>query len=260
MPNERLPKTLAVVGFVCFVCSLLVSTSAVLLRPYQQQNRVAERARLIREILGNVPGLEELVEGLGSIRVETRLVELESGAFVEDGDSDTFDARAAAKDPERSRAVPPERDLAGLGRIARAAVVHLVLEGKRVKLVILPVHGEGFVSTLYGYLALDGDLNLIRSLVFFEHAETPGLGAQIEDPRWLAKWRGKLVRDAEGRIRIRVAPGAVAPDAPDAAHEVDGLTGATYTAEGVTNLLQFWLGEDGFGPFLRRLEAHGGEE
>jgi Na+-transporting NADH:ubiquinone oxidoreductase subunit C len=254
MPNERLPKTLAVVGFVCFACSLLVSTSAVLLRPYQQQNRAAERARLIREILGDVPGLEEFVEGLGSIRVETRLVELESGAFVEDGDPDAFDARAAAEDPERSRAVPPERDLAGLGHIARGAVVHLVLEGARVELVVLPVHGEGFVSTLNGYLALDGDLNSIRSLVFFEHAETPGLGAQIEDPRWLAKWRGKLARDAEGRIRIRVAPGAVAPDA---VHEVDGITGATYTGEGVTNLLQFWLGEDGFGPFLRRLETHG---
>jgi Na+-transporting NADH:ubiquinone oxidoreductase subunit C len=139
-------------------------------------------------------------------------------------------------------------------------VVHLVLEGARVELVVLPVHGEGFVSTLYGYLALDGDLNSIRSLVFFEHAETPGLGAQIEDPRWLAKWRGKLVRDAEGRIRIRVAPDAVAPDAPDAVHEVDGITGATYTGEGVTNLLRFWLGEDGFGPFLRRLETHGGGE
>jgi Na+-transporting NADH:ubiquinone oxidoreductase subunit C len=257
MPNESLPKTLAVVGFACFVCSLLVSTSAVLLRPYQQQNRAVERARLIHEILGDVPGLEELVEGLGSVRIETRLVELESGAFVEDGDPDAFDARAAAEDPERSRGVPPERDLAGLRRVARVAAVHLVVEGERVKLVVLPVHGEGFVSTLNGYLALDGDLNSIRSLVFFEHAETPGLGAQIDDPRWLAKWRGKRARDAEGRIRIRVAPGAVAPDAPDAAHEVDGITGATYTGAGVTNLLQFWLGEDGFGPFLRRLETHG---
>jgi Na+-transporting NADH:ubiquinone oxidoreductase subunit C len=254
MPNESLPKTLAVVGFACFVCSLLVSTSAVLLRPYQQQNRAVERARLIHEILGDVPGLEELVEGLGSVRIETRLVELESGAFVEDGDPDAFDARAAAEDLERSRGVPSERDLAGLRRVARVAAVHLVIEGDRVKLVVLPVHGEGFASTLYGYLALDGDLNSIRSLVFFEHAETPGLGAQIEDPRWLAKWRGKLARDAEGLIRIRVAPGAVAPDA---VHEVDGITGATYTGEGVTNLLQFWLGEDGFGPFLRRLETHG---
>jgi Na+-transporting NADH:ubiquinone oxidoreductase subunit C len=213
-----------------------------------------ERARLIREILGDVPGLEELVGGLGSVRIETRLVELESGAFVEDGDPDAFDARAAAEDLERSRGVPSERDLAGLRRVARVAAVHLVIEGDRVKLVVLPVHGEGFASTLYGYLALDGDLNSIRSLVFFEHAETPGLGAQIEDPRWLAKWRGKLARDAEGLIRIRVAPGAVAPDA---VHEVDGITGATYTGEGVTNLLQFWLGEDGFGPFLRRLETHG---
>jgi len=260
MPNERLPKTLAVVGFTCFVCSLLVSTSAVLLRPYQQQNRAAERARLIREILGDVPGLEEIVEGLGSVRVETRLVELESGAFVEDGDPDAFDARAAAEDPERSRAVPPERDIAGLGRVAREAAVHLVLEGASVKLVVLPVHGEGFASTLYGYLALDGDLNWIRSLVFFEHEETPGLGAQIEDPRWLAKWRGKRVRDAQGRIRIRVVTGAIAPSAPDAVYEVDGITGATYTSNGVTNLLRFWLGEDGFGPFLRRLEVYGAGE
>jgi len=243
---------------VCFSCSLLVSTSAVLLRPYQKANRAAERAGLIRGILGDVPGLTELTRELGSLRVETRLVDLASGAFVAAGDAEGFDARAAAQDPERSRAVPPEQDPAGLGRVAREAAVQLVLEGERVVLVILPVHGEGFLSTLYGYLALDGDLNTIRALAFYEHAETPGLGSQIEDRRWLAQWTGKRARDAQGQLRIRVASGPVAPDAPGAAHEVDGLTGATYTADGVTHLVRFWLGEQGFGPFLRRLAGGAG--
>jgi len=258
MPNDRVPKALAVVGFVCFLCSLLVATSAVLLRPRQLANRAEERGRLIREILGDVPGLEELAQGLGSIRVEARLVDLASGAFVEGGDPSAFVASAAAEDPARSRTLPSERDLAGLGRVANEAAVHIVFEGERVRLVVLPVYGEGFVSTIHGYLALDGDLNTIRALVFYEHAETPGLGSQIEDRRWLAQWRGKLVRDANGQVRIGVAPGPVVTGAPDAIHAVDGLTGATYTAEGVTNLLRFWLGEDGFGPFLRRLATSGG--
>lgn len=259
VPNDRLPKALTVVGFVCFVCSLLVATSSVLLRPRQLANRAAERARLIGEILGDVPGLEELTQGLGSIRIETRLVDLESGGFVEGGEPGAFDARTAAEDPARSRAVPPERDLADLGRVAREAIVHIVFDGERVQLVILPVYGQGFVSTIYGYLALDGDLNTIRALVFYEHAETPGLGSMIEDRRWLAQWRGKLVRDAQGEVRIGVAPGPVAAGTPGAVHAVDGLTGATYTAEGVTSLLRFWLGEDGFGPFVKRLATNGGD-
>jgi Na+-transporting NADH:ubiquinone oxidoreductase subunit C len=122
----------------------------------------------------------------------------------------------------------------------------------------LPVYGTGYISTLRGYLALDADLNTIRGLSFYEHAETPGLGSEIENPRWRELWVGKRARDAAGALRLGVARGAVDPDSPDADFLVDGISGATRTGVGVTNLLRFWLGPDGFGPFLERLAREGG--
>jgi Na+-transporting NADH:ubiquinone oxidoreductase subunit C len=118
-----------------------------------------------------------------------------------------------------------------------------------LRLLILPVSGEGYQSTLYGYLALDGDLNTIQALSFYEQGETPGLGAQVEDPAWQAQWKGKRVRDTGGTMRVRVAGGDAQTE-----FEVDGISGATYTSDGVTNLLRFWLGPDGFGPYLERIQ------
>jgi Na+-transporting NADH:ubiquinone oxidoreductase subunit C len=128
-----------------------------------------------------------------------------------------------------------------------------VRDAQRVRLIVLPVHGSGYVSTLYGHLALDSDGRTIRGLDFYEHAETPGLGSEIETPAWRALWPGKLTRDASGALRVGVAKGKVDPDGPDAAYQVDGITGATRTGIGVTNLLRFWLGPDGYGPYLERL-------
>ena len=160
-------------------------------------------------------------------------------------DAARFDARRAVRDPAR--------DLAQIKRRARHAVVYLVRRDGRLRLVILPVHGRGFGSMIYGYLGLSGDTRTVIGLSFYEHGETPGLGALIDDRDWLGRWRGKTVWDDDGKPALAIASGVVDPTAPDAHHRVDGLTGATWTSRGVTNLLHFWLGEDGFGPFLRRL-------
>jgi len=122
--------------------------------------------------------------------------------------------------------------------------------------VVLPVYGEGLYSTLYGYLALEPDLQTIYNLYFYEQEETPGLGAEIENPEWQAGWRGKKIYGKDGEVRIRVARGVA-----NGPFEVDGITGATMTSNGVTALVRYWLGPDGFGPYLERLrlEAERGE-
>ena len=132
-------------------------------------------------------------------------------------------------------------------------MVHLFREDGRLKRIILPVHGKGLWSTMYGFLALAPDGQTIESLAFYEHAETPGLGAEIDNPRWKAKWVGKLVFDKEGQPRIEVIKGTVDPDHPDAHHQVDGISGATITGRGVRNLVHYWLGDQGYGPALDKL-------
>lgn len=247
-------RTALVAVTVCLVCSLLVSTTAVLLRPRQAANRERERQERILEIVARQPGLEDLFAELGGASVESRVVELETGAYADWIDPQSFDQRRAALDPLQSIALPPERDLAGIGRRALYATVYLVQRDARIELVILPVHGQGYASTLYGYIGLAADGNTVRGLSFHEHGETPGLGADIEDPDWLAIWTGKRVRDDRGQLRIGVAADDVYPESPDYPYAVDGITGATKTGDGVTKLLRFWLGEDGFAPFLARIQ------
>jgi Na+-transporting NADH:ubiquinone oxidoreductase subunit C len=253
-PIDSPAKTLLITFVVCIACSVVVSAATVLLRPRQIAHQERERKEYILAILRDVPGVTELIGGADIGNVEVRVVDLESGAYAESIDVRTYDQRRAAHDPEQSIALPPQRDGAGLGRRARWATVYLVRQKGRVRLLILPVSGTGYASTLYGYLALDGDINTIRALSFYEQGETAGLGAQIQDPQWQAQWRGKKVRDESGATRVRDASADGQSE-----YEVDGISGATLTGTGVTKLVRFWLGPDGFEPFLERIATEQGE-
>jgi Na+-transporting NADH:ubiquinone oxidoreductase subunit C len=253
LPNDSPLKTVLVVTLVCFTASVLVSTSAVLLRPIQLANKERESQARLGQIIAYVSRAADPAEIDQDIRVEARLVDLATGSYVAGVDVQDFDPRHAAKDPEQSATIPPARDMAQIKRRAHYAVVHLVYQQGQLRLVILPVHGRGFGSVLYGHLGLSADTRMVIGLRFHEHGETPGLGALIDDPGWLDQWQGKQVWDAAGQPWLGIADGVVVPGSPEASHLVDALTGATWTARGVTNLLRYWLGEDGFGLYLHNL-------
>jgi Na+-transporting NADH:ubiquinone oxidoreductase subunit C len=241
---------------VSLVGSILVASSAVLLKPLQTANREHERSqKYIVEMIDSLPRAAE--PAAGRLEIEARVVDLATGSYVASIDPATYDQRAAARDPLRGVEIPPERDIAGIKRRAKLATVHLAKEDGRLKLVILPVHGKGFQSTLYGYLGLSGDTETVAGLVFYEHGETPGLGALVDSPKWRQKWTGKNLWDDLGNPALAVVMGGIDPTMPAARHQVDGLTGATWTSRGVTNLLRFWLGDDGFGPYLRKIRRTG---
>ena len=254
---ESALRTLLTAGCVAFLCAAVVSSAAIVLRPLQDANREAERRRHVRALIEKMPGAEALFAGSSVPDVHARVIDLATGHAVRVFDPATFDQRAAALDPRLSISLSTAQDIASIQRRARYAVVHIVEDEGRLALVVLPVHGSGFDSRLYGFVAVQGDANTIVALSFFEHEETPGMGAEIDNPAWRAKWHGKRIRDATGRLRIGVGPGRVAPASPDAPYRVDGLSGATETSEGVDRLLRFWLGPDGFGPYLTRLRREG---
>lgn len=252
MPNESLSKTIFVALTVSLVCSFIVSTAAVLLRPLQDSNRENERQQEILKIVNRLPGIEELFQSIDTGRVEARVVELATGNYVRAIDPADYDQRAAARNPQLSIEIPPGRDIARIKRRARYATVYIMKREEETKLIILPVHGGGYASTLYGFLALEGNANTVVALSFYEHGETPGMGARIDSAEWRGQWQGKKLYDEQGRLRIGVAKGPVDLSSLDFAYQVDGLTGATRTGDGVTNLLRFWLGDYGFGPYLNR--------
>lgn len=251
-PNDDRVKIFGVAFLTALVSAVLVSVASVTLKPLQEAHLEAERAARMAEMLDTLPGLRDVMAELGVDTLETRLVDLETGRFVPGADVEAYDAAAAETDPERSVAIPPEADVARLGRRPLLAPVHLLQRDGDLLLIVLPVSGTGYQSTLRATLALESDLSTVAALTITEQAETPGLGARVETPDWQALWAGKEVADDAGRIVIEVVRGGASGP-----HEVDAISGATVTSNGVANMLRYWLGDHGFGPFLDRLQREG---
>jgi len=256
MSNDSWQKTLLVALVLCLVFSVLVSGAAVVLRPTQEANQRldVQRNLLLAAGLAEAGAPADLVGELMA-SVEAQIIDLDSGTQNTDVNSDTFDAISAARKPATSEALDSEADLGRIKRRANMAKVYLLKKEGQLTGVVLPVYGSGLYSTLYGFIALDADLRTVRGLKFYEQGETAGLGAEVDNPRWLAKWPGKMVLDENGAAKVDVVKGGVNPSSPTIAYEVDAISGATLTSKGVSALLQFWLGPDGFGPYLAKLKA-----
>ena len=250
-PAEPGPlRTLWVAFAVCAVCSALVTASVVGLRPLQEANRQGERQARLAALVEGLPGVSDLIAEVGEARLDVRAVELATGEYASLDPETLLEA-----DPAREgEPLPPGRDPAGIGRRPRFAPVYLLRREGEVHTVILPVHGQGYLSTMRGYLAVAGDGNTVRGITFTEHEETPGLGAEIANPDWQALWQGKRLRDESGQVRIRVVQ---EPPSGADPFSVQGIAGATRTGDGVTALVRFWVGPDGFGPYLERLRGGG---
>ncbi|RYH09764.1 Na(+)-translocating NADH-quinone reductase subunit C [Tropicimonas sp. IMCC6043] len=250
LPVDSVPKTVTVAVVLCLFCSMVVAAAAVSLRPIQEVNKLRDKQINILQVAGVYePGIN-IQEAFAAF--EPRVVDLETGTFTDEFDAANFDDRAAASDPALSVAL--EDDPAGIGRQSRYQTVYLLNDAAgNIDKVILPIHGYGLWSTLYGFIALEENGNDIYGLQFYDHAETPGLGAEVDNPRWKAQWASKALRDESGALKISVAKGG-APAGEEQYH-IDALAGATLTSVGVDNLVRFWMGEDGFGPFLDNLKA-----
>jgi Na+-transporting NADH:ubiquinone oxidoreductase subunit C len=255
--NDDPVKILAVAVTLCLVCSVLVASAAVMLKPRQDRNQTLAIRKEIVRVAGFQARDARQVEQLFQQHIETRILDLKSGNYAEDIDPATFDQRAATRNPATSQALASDQDPAKIKRHPDYMPVYLVMENDRVKTIVLPVYGYGLWSTLYGLLALAGDARTVTGLTFYEHGETPGLGDFIENPAWQEQFRGKLAFDDSGKLRLRVMKGGTILASPETRYAVDGVAGATLTSRGVNNLLRYWLGDQGFGPFLKRLQAHG---
>ncbi|HET8939583.1 MAG TPA: Na(+)-translocating NADH-quinone reductase subunit C [Polyangiales bacterium] len=240
---------------VCVVCSIFVAGAAVLLKDQQEANKLLDRQSKVLDVAGLIGEDEELSSKEISARyaqnIKPVLIDLATGAPSE-GDVTTFDQRKTAADPATSRAAPPND--AKVARLPNQAVVFKVEDNGQLKGLVLPIEGKGLWSTLYGYLALRADAKTIEGITFYEHGETPGLGGEIDNPRWKALWTDRLAFDASWHPNISVKKGPAGSAKEDPFH-VDGLSGATITSRGVTSLVHFWLGDNGFGPFLKDYRA-----
>lgn len=257
--RESTARTLLVALVVSLVSSVFVAGSAVVLKPIQMENRLIDKQRNILAIAGiGAPDLssQEVKEVFAS-SIKARVVDLQTGEYADTFDPLVFDPLKASRDPKLSAALPLAEDFARIKRRERYTTVYMVERSGRMESLILPVRGYGLWSTLHGFMAVKSDLNTVVGFGFYQHAETSGLGGEVDNPRWKALWPGKMLFDASGKPAIRIVKGDIDPSNPNAAYHVDALAGATLTSNGVDRLLQFWLGEQGFGPYLARLRAQG---
>lgn len=251
MQRDSIQNTFIVATGVCVFWSVLVSAAAVGLRERQKANKIAERRRNIlvaADLYDETVPLDQAFKE----SVKAKIVNLETGEFADESelDPEQYDQRAAAKDPKLGVDIDPDKDLAKIKRREKYSFVYEIRKKDgELDQVVLPINGKGLWSTLYGFLALDGDMKTIRGITFYEHAETPGLGGEVDNPTWKKKWVDQIALDDAGKVLIKVVRGTANPDSK---HEVDGLAGATLTARGVSNLVQYWLGENGFGSFLEK--------
>ncbi|SOB74875.1 Na+-transporting NADH:ubiquinone oxidoreductase subunit C [Marinobacter sp. LV10R510-11A] len=258
--KETVPRTLLVALVLSIVFSVVVSTAAVVLRPAQIKNQNLDIKTNILSASGMLPngaGAEE-IESIFE-QFEVRLVDLETGDYVEPSfvgvqDPMKYDMYKASSDPEMSTRILSTADKAGIKRRPNISKIYTLSENGSVKRVVLPIHGYGLWSTLYGFMSLESDLNTIEGLGFYAHAETPGLGGEVDNPRWKSQWVGKTLYDEDKtEPQIRLMKGGVGANTPDKEHKVDALSGATLTSRGVQNLVNYWMGDRGYAPFLKKL-------
>jgi len=256
MSNDSVGKTLTVAFLLCVVCSVLVSMSAVMLKPQQVANKEIDRKKNILAAAGLLKPGVDIKKAFE--KIETRLVDFESGEYVSDIEPNDYNQRKAAATPSMSRQLSTAEDKAGIKRRANYGKVYFARnDSGDVTHIILPVKGYGLWSTLYGFLALNPDASTVSGLGFYQHAETPGLGGEVDNPSWKAQWAGKKVLDEAGNPNIYMYKGRVTSKTPEGEHKFDALSGATLTSRGVENLLQFWVSDLGYGPFLKRIKASG---
>ncbi|SDX10489.1 Na(+)-translocating NADH-quinone reductase subunit C [Marinobacter mobilis] len=258
--KETVSRTLIVALALCIVCSVVVSTAAVMLKPAQVTNQNLDIKSNILAAAGMLEAgatpadIEEQFQ-----RFEVRLLDLDTGEYVDPQsvgfeDAMKYDMYKAASDPALSTVLGSSEDPAGIKRRPNVAKIFILTENGELQRVVLPVHGYGLWSTLYGFVSLEGDANTIEGLGFYSHAETPGLGGEVDNPRWKQQWVGKTVYgDQAGQPEIRLVKGGVDPNDPNGEHRVDALSGATLTSRGVENLLNYWMGENGYATFLQKL-------
>lgn len=245
-------KTLLVAFLLCIVCSILVSGAAVSLKPMQEANKKLDVKKnlLIASGLVSSDATKEDVDAAYE-RVQPLLVDLSTGDVIE-GDVENYDQKKAAKDPKQNVRIDADKDPGKIKFRAKVAKAYLVKEAGTVSMIVLPVHGKGLWSTMYGFLALAPDTVTVKGIGFYAHGETPGLGGEIDNPSWKATWEGKTALGEDYQPVLKVVKGAAKTET-----EIDGLSGATLTAVGVTGTIQYWLGDEAFGPFLAKFRDGG---
>ena len=251
--KDSIGGTITVVVLLSLVCSIIVAGSAVLLKPKQEEQKLLDKQKSILSVAGLLPAKasSQEVRTIFADKIATRCVDLDTGDYATCPAN--FDAVLAAKNPKTNQAIPAAEDKAGLRFRAKLAEVYLVKGSDgQLNQIVLPIYGTGLWSVMYGFVSVKPDGDTLNGITYYDEGETPGLGGEIENPKWQAQFVGKKLFNAENQPAITIAKGAYQTNK---AHGIDSLSGATLTSNGVQGTFDYWFGANGFGPYLMKLKA-----
>ena len=252
--NESVSKTIGVAFCVCLICSLVVSFSAVSLRDLQNENKLNDKRIKILQAADIYNPDEEIKDQF--LKLETKFVNFETGKLMDtymDFSLEEYDPIIATRDINLSSKVPTSEDIAVIKNRENIGKIFILRnDDYSIDKLILPIRGYGLWGTLYGYISIENDFNTIAGIEFYDHKETPGLGAEVDNPKWKNLWPGKEIYQ-NGEVSLSVIKGKVDNNDKDAQYEIDGLSGATITSRGVTNMIAYWFGESGYSKLFKEL-------
>lgn len=213
------------VVMVVIVASLL-AIAAISLKPFQEKNVVAEKRQNILTTIGIEVSREEAASAYQK-NISDSYVLNYKGEVVE-GEAFDVDLGVEVKKSKEEQQLPI-----------------FVSEKEGKKTYILPMRGKGLWGPIWGYLALKEDMSTISGAVFDHKSETPGLGAEISLGWFQEPFIGKTIYDGETLVSVKVVKGGAKEGDM---HGVDGISGGTITADGVSKMLSERL--DMYSPFL----------
>ena len=252
-----------IIGFaaaVCIVCSIFVSGAAVSLKEQQKANAKLDLQKNVVSVSSimnadevskaTAAEINALFEQKDGKRIQAKFIDLKNGQSIAGIESSEQIQKKELELKGKCENDLLDNNLAKLKCYQTQQKIYEVYDGTKLSRIILPVEGKGLWSTLKGFLAVEKDGNTIAGLTFYSHAETPGLGGEIDNPNWKKSWEGKKAYNGNKPAAMARKGGAKNTD-----YEVDGLSGATLTSNGVNDMMTFWLGEHGYGKYLKKLQG-----
>jgi len=252
--NDSITKTLAVAFSVCLICSLVVSSSAVSLRDLQKENKLNDRRLKVLQVADIYDPRLSISEQF--LQLESKFIDFDKGRIFSEYNNfniDEYDQVKVTKDANLSKAIPASDDIAIIKNRENVGKIYILRdELENIEKLILPIRGYGLWGTLYGFIAIESDFNTVSGIEFYEHKETPGLGAEVDNPKWKTSWKGKKIYN-NNQVALEVIKGRVEDGDSMSMYKVDGLSGATITSRGVSNMVSYWFSDSGYANLLKEL-------
>lgn len=226
----------------------LLSITAVGLKPMQQKAIRLDTRKQILSAVMELTGKEDVLT-LYDQRTKSLVVTATGEVVKTDKDGNPLVAEEVNVGKEYKK--PVEERLLPVFQFMSES------DPNQTEAYILPVYGNGLWNKIWGFVALETDLNTIKGFSMDHKAETPGLGARITSKDIQNRYVGKKLFDDQGNlVSVEMLKGERGDPSLFNEHQVDGMSGATLTAKGVNKMLKNYI--DYYRPFFKRISS--GEE